>query len=46
MTAEAGPLLIDREEIQIEVRDAPGPASDRLTCLYALEDGRLLEIRA
>jgi mannose-6-phosphate isomerase-like protein (cupin superfamily) len=46
VTAEAGPLLIDREEIQIEVRAAPGPASDRLTCLYALEDGRVLEIRA
>jgi mannose-6-phosphate isomerase-like protein (cupin superfamily) len=44
--AEAGPLLVDRDEIRIEVRDAPGPASNRLTCLYALEDGRLLEIRA
>jgi mannose-6-phosphate isomerase-like protein (cupin superfamily) len=43
---EAGPLLVDREEIRIEVRDAPGPASNRLTCLYAIEDGRLLEIRA
>jgi mannose-6-phosphate isomerase-like protein (cupin superfamily) len=41
----AGPVLIEREEIRIEVRDAPGPASDRLTCLFALEDGRLLEIR-
>ncbi len=46
VTAEAGPLLVDREEIRIEVRDAPGPASNRLTCLFALEDGRLLEIRA
>ncbi len=45
-TAEAGPLLVDRDEIRIEVRDAPGPASNRLTCLYALEGGRLLEIRA
>ena len=45
-TAEAGSLLVDRDEIRIEVRDAPGPASNRLTCLYALEDGRLLEIRA
>ena len=44
--AEAGTLLVDREEIRIEVRDASGPASNRLTCLYALEDGRLLEIRA
>jgi mannose-6-phosphate isomerase-like protein (cupin superfamily) len=44
--AEAGPLLADRNEIRIEVRDAPGAASNRLTCLYALEDGRLLEIRA
>ena len=40
------PLLVDRDEIRIEVRDAPGPASNRLTCLYALEDGRFLEIRA
>ena len=46
MPAEAGLLLADRDEIRIEVRDAPGPASNRLTCLYALEDGRLLEIRA
>ena len=44
--AESGPLLVDRDEIRIEVRDAPGPASNRLTCLYALEDGRLLEIQA
>ena len=44
--AEAGPLLIDRDEIRIEVRDAAGPASNRLTCLYALEDGRFLEIQA
>jgi mannose-6-phosphate isomerase-like protein (cupin superfamily) len=43
--AEAGSLLVDRDEIRIEVRDAPGPASNRLTCLYALEGGRLLEIR-
>jgi quercetin dioxygenase-like cupin family protein len=42
----AGPVLVDREEIRIEVRDAPGPASNRLTCLFALEDGRLLEIQA
>jgi mannose-6-phosphate isomerase-like protein (cupin superfamily) len=46
VTAEAGLLLVDRDEIRIEVRDAPGPASNRLTCLFALEDGRLLEIRA
>jgi mannose-6-phosphate isomerase-like protein (cupin superfamily) len=46
VTAEAGPLLVDRDEIRIEVRDAPGPASNRLTCLYALEGGRVLEIRA
>ena len=46
VTAEAGPLLVDRDEIRIEVRDAPGPASNRLTCLFALEDGRFLEIRA
>ena len=44
--AEAGPLLVDRDEIRIEVRNEPGPASNRLTCLYALEDGRLLEIQA
>ena len=46
VTVEAGPLLVDRDEIRIEVRDAPGPASNRLTCLYALEPGRLLEIQA
>jgi mannose-6-phosphate isomerase-like protein (cupin superfamily) len=44
--ADEGPLLVDRDEIRIEVRDAPGPASNRLTCLYALENAKLLEIRA
>ena len=39
-------VLIDRDEIRIEVRDEPGQASGRLTCLHALEDGRFLEIRA
>jgi len=39
-------VLVDRDEIRIEVRDEPGQASGRLTCLYALEDGRFLEIRA
>lgn len=39
-------VLVDRPEIRIEVRDEPGPASDRVTCLYALPDGRFLEIRA
>ena len=41
-----GGVLIDRDEIRIEVRDEPGSASNRLTCLYALEDGRFLEIQA
>ena len=41
-----GGVLIDRDEIRIEVRDEPGQASGGLTCLYALEDGRFLEIRA
>jgi mannose-6-phosphate isomerase-like protein (cupin superfamily) len=41
-----GGVLVDRDEIRIEVRDEPGPPSGRLTCLYRLEDGRLLEIRA
>ena len=40
-----GGILVDRDEIRIEVRGEPGQASDRLTCLYALEDGRFLEIR-
>ena len=44
--AEESPLLVDREEIRIELRDAPGLTSDRLSCLYAFEDGRLLEIQA
>jgi mannose-6-phosphate isomerase-like protein (cupin superfamily) len=39
-------VLVDRDEIRIEVRDESGQASGRLTCLYALEDGRFLEIRA
>jgi mannose-6-phosphate isomerase-like protein (cupin superfamily) len=46
VTAGEGPLLVDRPEIRIEVRDERGPASERLTCLYVLPDGRLLEIRA
>lgn len=41
-----GGVLIDRDEIRIEVRDEPGQASGGLTCLYAVEDGRFLEIRA
>jgi mannose-6-phosphate isomerase-like protein (cupin superfamily) len=41
-----GGVLIERDEIRIEVRDELGPASNRLTCLYALEDGRLLEVQA
>ena len=43
---EESQLLVDRDEIRIEVRDAPGPASSRLTCLYTLADGRILEIQA
>jgi len=39
-------VLVERDEIRIEVRDEPGPASNRLTCLYALDDGRLLQIEA
>ena len=46
VSVEDGPLLVDRPEIRIEVRDEPRPASDRLTCLYALEDERILEIQA
>jgi quercetin dioxygenase-like cupin family protein len=41
-----GGVLVERDEIRIEVRDEPGPASNRLTCLYALEDGRFLQIQA
>ncbi len=43
-----GGVLIDRDEIRIEVRepDDPRQTPARLTCLYALEDGRVLEIRA
>src|SRR5688500_2160671 len=39
-------VLVDRDEIRIEARDEPGPRSDRLTCLYALERGGVLEIHA
>ena len=42
----SGGVLVERDEIRIELRDAPGPMSDRLTCLYAFPDGRFLEIRA
>ena len=41
-----GGVLVDRDEIRVEVLEEPGPASDRLTCLYALEDGRFLQIQA
>jgi mannose-6-phosphate isomerase-like protein (cupin superfamily) len=46
VTAGEGPFLVHRPEIRIEVLDEPGPASDRVTCLYVLPDGRFLEIRA
>ncbi|HUQ23995.1 MAG TPA: cupin domain-containing protein [Gaiellaceae bacterium] len=39
-------VLVDRPEIRVEIRDEPGPASDRVTCLYALPDGRFLQIQA
>jgi mannose-6-phosphate isomerase-like protein (cupin superfamily) len=42
----AGGVLVDREEVRVELLDEPRPASGRLTCLYTLEDGRLLEIQA
>jgi mannose-6-phosphate isomerase-like protein (cupin superfamily) len=40
-------VLIDRQEIRIEVRgrDEQGQSAASLTCLYALPDERLLEIR-
>ncbi len=39
-------ILVEREEIRVALLDEPSPPSDRLTCLYALEDGRLLELQA
>ena len=39
-------VLVERDEIRIEARDEPGPPVGRLTCLFALDDGRVLEIRA
>ena len=39
-------VLVERDEIRVENRGDTGPASDGLTCLYTLDDGRLLEIRA
>ncbi|HUP33324.1 MAG TPA: cupin domain-containing protein [Gaiellaceae bacterium] len=39
-------VLVDRDEIRVEVREEPGPRSGRLTCLYALEGGGVLELRA
>jgi quercetin dioxygenase-like cupin family protein len=41
-----GGVLVERDEIRVEVRDEPGPPSSRLTCLYALEDGRVLQVQA
>ena len=41
-----GGVLVERSEIRIEVRDELGPPSDRLTCIYTLGDGRILEIQA
>ena len=46
ISVEDGPVLVDRPEIRIEVRDEPGPASDRVTCLYAFPDGGFLQISA
>ena len=47
-TPGTGGILIDRDEIRIEVRgqDEPRQPSARLTCLYELEAGRVLEIQA
>ena len=39
-------ILVDRPEIRVEVRNETTPASNRLTCHYALEGGRFLEIQA
>jgi quercetin dioxygenase-like cupin family protein len=39
-------VLVERSEIRVEIRDEPGTTSDRLTCLFALEDGRHLRIEA
>jgi hypothetical protein len=39
-------VLLERDEIRIEVRDEPEAAANRLTCVYALEDGRALQIQA
>ncbi|MGZ8782428.1 MAG: cupin domain-containing protein [Gaiellaceae bacterium] len=39
-------VLVEREEIRVALLDEPSPPSARLTCLYALDDGRVLEIQA
>ncbi len=39
-------VLVERDEIRVENRGDPGAASDGPTCLVALDDGRVLEIRA
>ena len=40
-------VLVDRDEIRIEVlAERRASPSGRLTCLYALDDGRFLEIQA
>jgi quercetin dioxygenase-like cupin family protein len=39
-------VLVEDERIRVEIRNEPGPPDGRLTCVYALDDGRVLEIRA
>lgn len=39
-------VLVEREEIRVALLYEPSPPSDRLTCLYALEAGRLLQLQA
>ena len=39
-------VLVDRDEIRLEVRDEPGPPTERPTFVYPLADDRFLEIRA
>jgi quercetin dioxygenase-like cupin family protein len=39
-------VLVDRDEIRVALLDEPGPPDGRLTCVYALPGGRVLDVRA
>lgn len=38
-------ILVEREEIRVALLDEPSPPSAGITCLYTLDDGRVLEVQ-